>query len=315
MQATDLITVVDNTAWVLLRPVREVNARLAAWHISYIDLRKDTRRKYADAPKLGLLYALQRPFGAQAGLYVRYLEQFWVSYPLDCWTDIEQEFEHRSKLIEAFFGNIALDSARCSELVAGIIQEQSAVRARAAKANVLIDQPDPDSGIFSKIKQEIELLVSSPPMAEMDSYEGGDRTKAPHASKQAMLLQAYLRTSMPLASHKVSNPAVSAGLQVFILGMADMLRQAESLDWDQFITLYEATLSEYDLLPSMPIKAFVENVGRIASSNRDVEKVIKYGAQSIRMYAVERDANAPTDLVSAVLFFEKNAPSFTDLSG
>ena len=131
--------------------------------------------------------------------------------------------------------------------------------------------------------------------------------------KQALILKAYLGGGMILMSEKLLNPIARAGLQVFILGMTDMLRQAESLSWEQFIAIYEATLSEYELLPSMPIKAFVDRVGQIASSNGDVEKVMRQGAQSIRMYVAERDANAPTDLIGAVIFAEKNASSFAEL--
>lgn len=139
------------------------------------------------------------------------------------------------------------------------------------------------------------------------------RKKAPTTPKQALILKAYLGVSMALLSDKLSSPVARAGLQVFVLGMTDMLRQAESIDWKQFVAIYEATLSEYKLLPSMPLEAFVEEVGQIASTNIDIEKVMRQGAQSIRMYVVERDANAPTDLFGAVLFAEKNAPSFAEL--
>jgi hypothetical protein len=131
--------------------------------------------------------------------------------------------------------------------------------------------------------------------------------------KQALILKAYLSVSMALLSKRISNPIARAGLQVFILGMTDMIRQAERLDWEQFITIYEATLSEYELLPSMPIEAFVDRVGQISSSNADVEKVMRQGALSICMYVAERDANAPIDLIGVVDFAEKNVSSFTEL--
>lgn len=139
------------------------------------------------------------------------------------------------------------------------------------------------------------------------------KKKTTPAPKQALILKAYLTVSMALLSDKLSNPVARAGIQVFILGMADMLRQAESLDWGQFIAIYEATLSDYELLPSMPADAFVQKVGEIASTNSDIGKVIRQGAQSISMYVAERDVNAPTDLLGAVLFAEKNASSFVDV--
>lgn len=142
----------------------------------------------------------------------------------------------------------------------------------------------------------------------------GRKKNHPEAPKQAQLLKLYLSASMPLVLAKCSNPCVRVGVQVFILGMADMFRQAERLDWGQFVTIYSAALSEYDLLPPKGVEAFVEKVGATASNNADVAKLMRYGAQSIRMYVVERDAQAPTDLISVALFSEENAPSLKDLA-
>jgi hypothetical protein len=139
------------------------------------------------------------------------------------------------------------------------------------------------------------------------------RKKTTPTPKQALILKAYLTVSMVLLQDKLSSPVARAGLQVFILGMTDMLRQAEGLGWEQFVAIYATTLSDYELLPSIPVEAFVKRVGEIASTNSDIEKVIRQGAQSISMYVAERDANAPTDLLGAVLFAEKNASSFADL--
>ena len=139
------------------------------------------------------------------------------------------------------------------------------------------------------------------------------RKKTPPTPKQALILKAYLSGSMIILSDKLSNPAVRLGLQVFILGMTDMLRQVENLSWEQFIAIYEATLSEHKLLPSMPVKIFVERIGERASSNGDVEKVMGQGAQSIQMYIAEHDAEAPIDLIGATDFAEKNASSFTQI--
>ena len=141
------------------------------------------------------------------------------------------------------------------------------------------------------------------------------RKKTSSTPKQALILKTYLGGSMMMLSDKLSIPTARLGLQVFILGMTDMLRQTEKLSWDQFIAIYEATLSEHKLPPSMPIEDFVKKIGERASSNEDVAKVMRMGAQSIQMYIGERDANAPTDLVSAAIFAEKNASSFTQMVG
>jgi hypothetical protein len=71
-------------------------------------------------------------------------------------------------------------------------------------------------------------------------------------------------------------------LQVHILGMTDMLRQAENLSWDQFSAIYEATLLEHNLLPSMPIEDFANGIGERASNNEDVAKVMRVGAESLQ---------------------------------
>ena len=134
--------------------------------------------------------------------------------------------------------------------------------------------------------------------------------------KQALILMTYLRVAMPLVSQeRLSNPVVKAGLQVFILGMADMLRQVERLSWEEFATIYESALSEFALLPSTPVSSIIDSIGRVALKNADVEKVMRYGAQSIKMYVGERDANAPMDLISAAMFAQNNVASFSDLSG
>lgn len=140
-----------------------------------------------------------------------------------------------------------------------------------------------------------------------------NKKKTSPAPKQTLILKAYLSVSMALLSEKLSSPVARAGLRVFILGMTDMLRQAESLGWEQFIAIYEAILSEYKLLPSVPVEVFVQRVGEITSTNADIEKVMRQGAQSIHMYVAQHDANAPSDLFGAVLFAEKNASSFTEL--
>lgn len=61
--------------------------------------------------------------------------------------------------------------------------------------------------------------------------------------KQAQIINFYLGPSLPLVREKCATPCVKAGVQVFILGMTDMLRQVEKLDWPKFIAVYDAILS------------------------------------------------------------------------
>jgi DNA/RNA endonuclease YhcR with UshA esterase domain len=141
------------------------------------------------------------------------------------------------------------------------------------------------------------------------------KKKTTTTPRQKSILNAYLSVSMPLLSRNLSSPIARTGLQIFILGMTDKLRQAENLSMDHFIAIYEATLSEYELLPSIPVKIFINKVGKIASINADVAKTMRMGAQSIQMFVAEKDANAPTDIIGTVAFAEKNPSSFTELSG
>jgi len=141
------------------------------------------------------------------------------------------------------------------------------------------------------------------------------KKKSTTMPRQTLILNAYLSSSMPLLSGKLYSPIARSGLQIFILGMTDMLRQVESLSLDHFIAIYEATLSEYKLLPSIPVKLFIDKVGKIAPNNADVAKVMRMGAQSIQMFVAEKDANAPTDILGTVAFAEKKSSSFTELSG
>lgn len=133
--------------------------------------------------------------------------------------------------------------------------------------------------------------------------------------KHAQIISLYLSSSLPLVREKCSDPCVRAGVQVFILGMTDMLRQVEGLDWGQFIAAYGAILSAHGLVPPRGVEAFAQKVGSIAAANADIEELMRQGAQSIRMYVAEHDAEAPTDLISAALFSEKNASSFQQLLG
>ena len=139
--------------------------------------------------------------------------------------------------------------------------------------------------------------------------------KTPEISKKAQILNVYLTGGMMLLSEKLSDPTSRAGLQVFILGMADMLRQAEKLSWEDFVAIYSSVLDEHNILPETPVEEFINKIGGIASTNDEVSRVMKQGAQSISMYVAEKDANAPTDLLGAVLFAEKNKSSFAEIHG
>jgi DNA/RNA endonuclease YhcR with UshA esterase domain len=128
--------------------------------------------------------------------------------------------------------------------------------------------------------------------------------------KQALILQTYLSGCTVLIDGRTISPAAKAGIQVFVLGMTDMLRQAENLSWEECLAIYGSILSQYKILPSQPVDAFVDSIGGFVSSNENIAKVMRMGAQSITMYVSEHDANAPIDLLSVVPFAENNQDSF-----
>ena len=132
--------------------------------------------------------------------------------------------------------------------------------------------------------------------------------------KQAQILNVYLAGVMPLVVDKLSDPYAKAGIQVFIMGMADMLRQSEKLEWADFVAICHSVFKAHKLLPEKPIDEFVKLIGEIASTNDDVAKVMRVGAQSIQMYVAERDADAPLDLLSVTKFVERDESSFAEIA-
>jgi hypothetical protein len=128
--------------------------------------------------------------------------------------------------------------------------------------------------------------------------------------KQALVLQAYFAGSTVFMEGRSISPAGKSGLQVFILGMVDMLRQAENLSWEEFLEIYNFILSQHNILPRLPIEKFVDKVESLVSSDENVAKIMRVGAQSITMYMAENDANAPLDLLSVIPFAEDCQSSF-----
>lgn len=133
--------------------------------------------------------------------------------------------------------------------------------------------------------------------------------------KQALVLNAYLAGAVVLISGKLGAPAARAGAQVFILGMADMLRQSENLPWDDFVAIYNSALDVHELLPVIPVDEFIKVVGEAVASERKIAQIMEEGARSIGMFVGEKDAQAPIDLSRAVLFAESNEPVFAAIRG
>lgn len=136
------------------------------------------------------------------------------------------------------------------------------------------------------------------------------KKKEPHESKHILLIETHLSGGMLLIKDKLANPATKYAVQIFILGMADMLRQAEDLSWDEYISICGSLFKNHHLSPSQGIERFIEKVVQDVGTNEGVAKIMRYGAQSIEMYVVEKNANAPMDLLSVAVFAEKNGSIF-----
>lgn len=139
------------------------------------------------------------------------------------------------------------------------------------------------------------------------------KKKETNNSMHVLLIETHLSGGMPLIKGKLTNPSTRIAVQIFILGMADMLRQADNLPWEEYISICKSLFQNHNLIPPMGVEEFIEIVSQKVGANEEVAKIMRYGAQSIEMYFVEKDANAPMDLLSVAVFAEKNADNFSGI--
>jgi len=141
------------------------------------------------------------------------------------------------------------------------------------------------------------------------------KSKKSATPKQVEILGLYLASSLPLLRGRCADPHVKAAAQVFILGMADMFRQKEGLNWQQFVAIYSDCLGGCGLLPKNGVESLVQLVGAVASRDAEIEKLMLLGAQSIRKYVADRDADAPADILFISQFAERDGPGLSELIG
>lgn len=139
------------------------------------------------------------------------------------------------------------------------------------------------------------------------------KKKEANKSKHVLLIETHLSGGMPLIKGKLANPSTRIAVQIFILGMVDMLRQAENLPWEEYISICKSLFQNHNIIPPVGVEDFIEKVAGKVSENEEIAKLMRYGAQSIEMYVVEKDANAPMDLLSVAVFAEKNAEMFSEI--
>lgn len=167
-------------AEISLRPVREVNARLAAWYFGYVESDENRRKHHPKVPKLGLLFTVSRISRSKADLYVGSLNDVWVSFPEERWFGGEipaRDIEQRGQLIEAFFGNVTLNHDRCAEQLA-LLSRERAERMKSARAGgMLISLPDPWMVIFSRLKDELRFLCGLESARGAREKAGADTSK------------------------------------------------------------------------------------------------------------------------------------------
>jgi len=107
------------------------------------------------------------------------------------------------------------------------------------------------------------------------------RKKETNASKHILLIEAHLSGGMPLVVDKLANTATKTAIQIFILGMVDMLRQAENLSWDEYVSICRTLFDNHNLPPSNGIEGFIEKVIQIVSTNEDVARIMRYGEKML----------------------------------
>ena len=95
--------------------------------------------------------------------------------------------------------------------------------------------------------------------------------------------------------------------------MVDMRRNSEGLSYDEFVASYDSVLARHDLSPSIPVSEFVREIGQAASEKVEIANLMRNGAQSIKSYIVEKDAEATADLGGAVMYAEMNEQVFDSL--
>lgn len=138
------------------------------------------------------------------------------------------------------------------------------------------------------------------------------KKKSPE-SKHVALIDTHLSGGMPMIQDELASPATRVAVQIFILGMADMVRETESLLWDEYVLMCENIFENHDIAPSEGAKKFIEKVARAVGEKEEVAKLLRFGTQSIEMYVSEGDANAPTDLLSIPIFAQNNASKLSGI--
>lgn len=62
--------------------------------------------------------------------------------------------------------------------------------------------------------------------------------------------------------------------------MTDALAEMRGASREQIYAMYETILSEHELLPAIPVNVFYARVAEVASSNADVDKVLRLRRRS-----------------------------------
>lgn len=127
-------------------------------------------------------------------------------------------------------------------------------------------------------------------------------------AKHYDLITLYFAVVLPLLRQgSIDDPGVQTACRLFMLGVVDMISQANHLDSSQFLALLQAALAEHQLTPQSSIESFVELAGQAARKFDVVDQIIREGANSIRDYVTNRHADASADLLRVAIHAEKNA--------
>ena len=139
----------------------------------------------------------------------------------------------------------------------------------------------------------------------------GKKKEPSEPSKILYMLNAYLSGAPGMSSRDKTLHRL--GFQVHILGMTCTAMKATFSSPDQLnpVRIYEELLTEHDLLPSMPIKDFVDGILAASLNNEDIAEALETGGESFQRYIVESDPMAPFELIGSGKFAENHASSFS----
>lgn len=130
------------------------------------------------------------------------------------------------------------------------------------------------------------------------------------------LVRTYLSGSfLLLKKTKLNNPGVKPACRIYLIGIVDMIRQVNQLEWAEFLEIIEQVFIDCQLMPKSDMEEYINFVGENASKHEFIGKILQEGAQSIKSYVSENNKEAPNDLLRIAIYAEKNQQQINEIFG